>query len=36
VYKNELPHFLESINPHSDDPRKILPQVMIDEIYKQL
>ena len=36
VYKNELPHFLESINPHSDDPRKILPQVMIDEIFKQL
>ena len=36
VYKNELPHFLEAINPRSDDPRMILPQVMIDEIYKQL
>ena len=36
VYKNELPHFLESINPHSDDPRKLLPQVMIDEINRRL
>ena len=36
VYKNELPHFLEAINPHSDDPRLILPQIMIDEIYSLL
>ena len=36
VYKDELPHFLEAINPHSDDPRMILPQVMIDEIYSLL
>ena len=36
VYKNELPHFLEAINPHSDDPRMMLPQVMIDEIYSLL
>ena len=36
VYKDELPHFLEAINAHSDDPRQALPQVMIDEIYKLL
>ncbi len=26
VYKHEMPHFLASINPHSDDPRFLLPQ----------
>ena len=36
VYREEMPHFLEAINAHSDDPRFGLPQVMIDEIYKLL
>ena len=36
VYKDELPHFLEAINAHSDDPRFALPQVMIDQIYQLL
>ena len=26
VYKQEVPHFLASINPHSDDPRFLVPQ----------
>ena len=26
VYKGEVPHFLASINPHSDDPRLLVPQ----------
>ncbi|MBR1412444.1 MAG: hypothetical protein IJ577_04880, partial [Prevotella sp.] len=26
VYKSEMPHFLQSINPHSDDIRFQLPQ----------
>jgi hypothetical protein len=34
VYANELPHFLEAINPHSDDPRFALPQAMIDELHR--
>lgn len=32
VYSNELPHFLEAINPHKDDPRFALPQAMIIQI----
>ncbi|MBP5688187.1 MAG: hypothetical protein J6X22_06045 [Muribaculaceae bacterium] len=32
VYSNELPHFLEAINPKSDDSRFSLPQAMIDKI----
>ena len=36
VYRKEMPHFLEAINAHSDDPRKALPQEMIDEIFKLL
>ena len=34
VYANELPHFLEAINPHSDDTRFALPQAMIDELHR--
>ena len=26
VYKSEMPHFLASINPHSQDPRFQVPQ----------
>lgn len=26
VYKQEMPHFLHSINPHSSDPRFLVPQ----------
>lgn len=36
VYREEMPHFLEAINAHSDDPRLGLPQEMIDDIYKLL
>lgn len=36
VYKEELPHFLEAINAHSDDPTKMLPQEMIDRINELL
>ena len=32
VYHDELPHFLEAINPHSNDPRRGVPQEMIDRI----
>lgn len=36
IYREEMPHFLEAINAHSDDPRLALPQEMIDDIYKLL
>ncbi len=29
VYKGEVPHFLASINPHSDDPRLRVPQEVV-------
>ncbi len=29
VYKKEVPHFLASIHPHSDDPRFAVPEEMI-------
>ena len=29
VYKAEVPHFLSSINPHSDDPRMAVPKEMV-------
>ena len=31
VYKSEVPHFLAAINPHSDDPRFLVPQ---DVVYR--
>ncbi len=34
IYSKELPHFLEAINPHSDDSRFTLPQAMIDELHR--
>ena len=36
VYKEELPHFLEAINAHNDDPHFALPQEMIDHINELL
>ena len=36
VYIAELPHFLEAINPHSDDPRFGVPQEMVDHINRLL
>jgi hypothetical protein len=36
VYIDELPHFLEAINAHSDDPRFGLPEEMINDIIKLL
>ena len=32
VYKGEMPHFLESINPHSDDPRLAVPVEVIHRL----
>ena len=32
VYQQELPHFLEAINPHSSDLRFALPEVMVKEL----
>ncbi len=29
IYKGEVPHFLASINPHSDDPRLLVPQEVV-------
>lgn len=29
VYKKEVPHFLSSINPHSDDPRLAVPHQVV-------
>ena len=29
VYKQEVPHFLSSINPHSDDPRLLVPEEVV-------
>ena len=29
VYKDELPHFLEAINPRLDDPRFLVPQEVV-------
>jgi (p)ppGpp synthase/HD superfamily hydrolase len=36
VYKQELPHFLEAIDAHSEDGRMALPQVMVNQIYAQI
>lgn len=32
VYKDELPHFLQAIDPHSDDPRFSVPKEMVEMI----
>ena len=36
VYKNEVPHFLESINPHSDDIRLKVPLELIEALAEVL
>ena len=32
IYIKEMPHFLSSIVPQSDDPRRQVPQVVVDEM----
>jgi (p)ppGpp synthase/HD superfamily hydrolase len=32
VYRQEMPHFLKGINPHSDDPRLTVPQEVVFKI----
>jgi (p)ppGpp synthase/HD superfamily hydrolase len=32
VYKEEVPHFLSSINPHSDDPRMAVPKEVVERL----
>jgi hypothetical protein len=32
VYKQEMPHFLAAINPHSKDPRMLVPQEVVLKI----
>ncbi len=36
VYQEELPHFLEAINAHSDDIRFSVPQELIDNLFNCL
>ena len=36
VYKGEVPHFLASINPHSDDPRLLVPQEVVYKLAEGL
>ena len=36
VYSREMPHFLGGIVSHSDDPRRQVPQIMIDELMRLL
>lgn len=36
VYRQELPHFLDAIDAHSDDVRFHLPETMLEEINKQV
>ena len=36
VYKKEVPHFLQSINPHSTDPRFAIPKDVIIQLSEQL
>ena len=32
VYKQEVPHFLSAINPHSDDPRFAIPDAVVEQM----
>lgn len=32
TYRKEMPHFIESITAHSDDPRLSLPQTMVEDL----
>ena len=36
VYKKEVPHFLQAINPHSDDPRFSIPIEVVIQLSEQL
>ena len=36
IYKQEVPHFLESINPHSTDPRYDVPSNVVEQIAEQI
>lgn len=36
IYKQEIPHFLTSINPHSDDPRFAVPSELVIQITEQV
>lgn len=36
VYKNEVPHFLASINPHSSDPRLGVPADVVEQLAELL
>lgn len=36
VYKQEVPHFLAAINPHSSDPRFGVPSEIIEKLAEQL
>ena len=36
VYKSEVPHFLDSINPHSDDQRLKVPTELVEVLADQL
>ena len=36
VYKKEVPHFLESINPHSSDVRFKVPSELVEQLAEQL
>ena len=32
IYKEEVPHFLEAINPHSTDPRLAVPDELVEQL----
>jgi (p)ppGpp synthase/HD superfamily hydrolase len=32
IYKQELPHFLEALDPHSTDPRLAVPEAVVEKI----
>ncbi len=36
VYKKEVPYFLASIDPHSDDPRLKVPAELVEQLAEQL
>jgi hypothetical protein len=36
VYKKEVPHFLASINPHSQDPRLGVPADLVEQLAEQI
>jgi hypothetical protein len=36
IYKQEVPHFLSSINPHSSDQRLLVPAELVEVLAEQL